>query len=238
MRRPWASSVISRAATDISQFAGLVAIALLAVVLAAIQLQIDPLPYRKYFGPVNPLMLMVGGFLLGIASLGYLTARDWFEPVDTTGHGSWLGFVGGFALLFAAVAVTADVVLRFPSDTNVPWPDAFLFYPTVAFFVEVFLHAAPLALAVAVLGPVRADDGAPFWLLLLAVASVEAIFQVSASAAPKLAIFSGLHVLVFGVTQLYVFQRFGFLPMYALRLAYYALWHIAWGAARLHLLFP
>ncbi len=45
--------------------------------------------------------------------------------------------------------------------------------------------------------------------------------------------FSGLQLLAFGLVQLYVFRRFGFVSMYAFRLAYYSLWHIAWGAIRL-----
>jgi hypothetical protein len=41
-------------------------------------------------------------------------------------------------------------------------------------------------------------------------------------------------LLAFGLVQLYVFRRFGFASMYSLRLAYYSLWHIAWGTTRLH----
>ena len=49
--------------------------------------------------------------------------------------------------------------------------------------------------------------------------------------------FSGLQLLAFGLVQLYVFRRFGFIPMFVFRLAYYARWHVGWGALRLRLLF-
>jgi len=212
-------------------------IALGAIGLTAIQVRIDRTPYEAYFGRVNPVGPMAGASVLGFIGLNYLISRSWFDSAPPVAIERWLPAVAGFTLLFGAVAIAADLVLRFSHDTNVAWPDAFLFYPSVAFFVEASLHVAPLALAVAMLGRPREGGSAPFWALIIAVASVEAIFQAATSDTPVLALFSGVHVLVFGVVQLAVFQRFGFVPMYTLRLAYYALWHIAWGHARLHFLF-
>ena len=37
--------------------------------------------------------------------------------------------------------------------------------------------------------------------------------------------------------QLLIFKRCDFVTMYALRLAYYDIWHLAWGHVRLELLF-
>ncbi len=73
--------------------------------------------------------------------------------------------------------------------------------------------------------------------MAIGVVSIEAIFQVVIAASPALKVFTGLHLLVFGAVQLSIFRRFGFVPMYTTRLVYYALWHVAWGWARLHLLF-
>ena len=47
----------------------------------------------------------------------------------------------------------------------------------------------------------------------------------------------GLHLFVFGMIQLSLFKRYGFVAMYTCRLAYYAVWHIIWGYLRLQLLF-
>jgi hypothetical protein len=49
--------------------------------------------------------------------------------------------------------------------------------------------------------------------------------------------FVGAHVWLINIAQLLVFRRYGFVPMYSLRLAYYLIWHIIWGHARLRLMF-
>jgi hypothetical protein len=46
-----------------------------------------------------------------------------------------------------------------------------------------------------------------------------------------------LNVWVINMVQLALFKRYDFVSMYAFRLMYYLLWHIAWGHARLGLLF-
>ena len=50
-------------------------------------------------------------------------------------------------------------------------------------------------------------------------------------------VFSAVHLMVFGVAQVWIFWRFGFMWMLGFRLVYYSLWHVAWGVARLELLF-
>ena len=45
------------------------------------------------------------------------------------------------------------------------------------------------------------------------------------------------HVFVFGLVQLVLLRRYGYVPMLWFRLVYYLLWHVLWGAARLSLLF-
>jgi hypothetical protein len=229
--------VISTAVSLAGNLGGLAVLGLATLALTAIQVRIDPSPYRKYFGDATAIGVIAAATILGFVSLWYLASRDWFESGAASTTGEWTALVAASALLFGAVAVAADVALRFPRDTNVGSPDAFFFYPSMAFAVEVGLHVVPLALAAAVFGRVGPDDGDRFWVLLLAVASFEAILQARASARRALAVFSGVHVLAFGLVQLYTFQRFGFVPMYTLRFAYYAVWHIVWGTARLRLIF-
>jgi len=103
-------------------------------------------------------------------------------------------------------------------------------------FVEIALHVVPIVVLVAILGPPTGLD-ATFWRIAIPVALIEAVIQVVVATSPGTAIFSGVQLLVFGVAQVWMFWRFGFAWMLGFRLAYYALWHIAWGAARLHLLF-
>lgn len=44
----------------------------------------------------------------------------------------------------------------------------------------------------------------------------------------------GQGALVAAAAALFIFRRYGFLAMLMPRLTYYALWHVAWGYARLH----
>jgi hypothetical protein len=42
---------------------------------------------------------------------------------------------------------------------------------------------------------------------------------------------------VINLVQLTLFRRYDFLTMYAFRLVYYLVWHVAWGHLRLQVLF-
>ena len=46
-----------------------------------------------------------------------------------------------------------------------------------------------------------------------------------------------LNILLINLFQLLIFKRYDFVSMFSFRLAYYAIWHIAWGYVRLNLLF-
>lgn len=75
---------------------------------------------------------------------------------------------------FALSAIVADAALRFPHDINVPVPWALLFYPAIAFVVEVAFHVIPLALALTVF---RAQSLALVIACAIAVALIEPLFQ-------------------------------------------------------------
>jgi hypothetical protein len=45
------------------------------------------------------------------------------------------------------------------------------------------------------------------------------------------------NIYAINVVELRLFRRLDFLAMFSFRLTYYLLWHIAWGHARLSLLF-
>jgi hypothetical protein len=46
-----------------------------------------------------------------------------------------------------------------------------------------------------------------------------------------------LHVAAINLAQLLLFRRHYFVSMLTLRLAYYGIWHVAWGHLRLQVLF-
>lgn len=212
------------------------AVAIVAVALTAWQVQVDRSVFEPFFGTLNPIGVMTGTAVAGVAAMAYLQATSDFAVV---GPGAWRDAVMVITWavpLLAAVAIGADLVLGFPADTNVAMPDALRFYPTIAVFVEVMLHAVPMALLVAFVGMPTGFDGT-FWRIAIPVAAIEAVLQAVYATSLGTSVFSAIHLAVFGVAQVWMFWRFGFVWMLGFRLFYYALWHMAWGVARLHLLF-
>jgi len=49
--------------------------------------------------------------------------------------------------------------------------------------------------------------------------------------------YDGLYVFAINAAQLEIFRRYDFMSMYCVRFVYYMIWHVAWGHARLNLLF-
>ena len=219
------------------QYVGLGATAAMAVVLAIVQTHLDRSVFTRYLGPFDPVAVMILVSGLAFVSLGYLRSHSAFAIIGGGRALDSLRFTVWVAPLFALAAISADLLLRYPRDMNVGAPDAFAFYPVIGFLVEVCLHAVPLALLIALFSRSGIPSERTFWFMAIAIATLEAVFQMATAVTVATAIFSGIHLLAFGLVQLYVFRRFGFMSMYTFRIAYYYLWHIAWGAARLRLLF-
>lgn len=219
------------------QYAVLGVTALVAVALSVVQTHLDRSVFAPYLGATNPVGVMIVVSAFAFLSLAYLRSHGSFEIVGGEGVLAGLRFTALVAPLFALAAIVADLLLRYPRGMNVPAPDAFFFYPAIGFLVEVSLHAVPLALLVALFARSGIPSDRTFWLLAIPVAMLEAAFQTATATTAATAVFSGLQLLAFGLVQLNVFRRFGFVSMYAFRLAYYSLWHIAWGAIRLKWLF-
>jgi len=144
--------------------------------------------------------------------------------------------VAGILLLGGLLAlppIAIDIAFGFPKELNLPLPGAVFFYPSIALVAEVAFHLGPLAL----LGLPFGRGRAPGWLIW-PVVLVEPLFQLSFLSGPFL-----MALLVFGnvslisAAQLWLYRRHGFLAMIGLRWAFYLFWHIAWGQARLDLLF-
>ncbi|MDH4119790.1 MAG: hypothetical protein OEW30_20595, partial [Acidimicrobiia bacterium] len=98
------------------------------------------------------------------------------------------------------------------------------------------LHAIPIAILVAIFGaPTQLN--AKFWRIAITVALIEAVLQAVCATSIGTSAFSAIHLMIFGVAQVWMFWRFGFSSMLGFWLAYYCLWHVVWGVARLELLF-
>ncbi|HEX7285403.1 MAG TPA: hypothetical protein VF532_04435 [Candidatus Angelobacter sp.] len=199
--------------------------------------------FRPYFGGINPPAAIALTAVLGAFSLRFLLTQGWFQIyTGETRRGMILS--AAVATLFAVVVIAVDLTAGFPRDLNVPAPSSLLFYPVMAYVVEICFHAVPLALLLWFLGrPFQAlDRKRLLWMCLCLTATLEPVFQVwTGYAAGKafswLGVYVGLQVFAINLLQLLVFWRYGFVAMYFFRLVYYIYWHIAWGSLRLKLLF-
>jgi hypothetical protein len=216
----------------------------LAIGLTALLMPSSSGYFRHYFGETNPLLVVVLASISGGISLSLLHALGTFEIFSgrTTLRG--IGVSAGLASVLAVAIIIADFFIRYPEDTNVPLPEALLFYPAVGFVAEIAFHVLPLALLMLVLSPLRRKRGSdrrirPVWLAIAIAAVAEPTFQVvlPGDGFSLASAYTWLHVFAIASLQLYVFKRYDFISMYSFRLIYYAYWHVAWGVIRLEVLF-
>jgi hypothetical protein len=194
--------------------------------------------FSPYFGGIDPVAVVALAATVGGLCLPFLGWRGWFEIYE---RGKTLKGTVSSALLATALAVpviAVDLAVGI-QIVNVPPPWSFSFYPAIAFVVEIFFHALPLALLAALAGPFF-DSPNPrgvVWGCILLVSFLEPTFQLRSGAADQplslMDAYVWLHVWAINLLQLYVFHRFGFISMYGFRLVYYFYWHILWGYLRL-----
>ena len=193
--------------------------------------------FERFMGPLPPALTVATAGVVGAGALWLLEGRGFWRATSRSRMARGLAIASVATLPFAAVAIGVDALVGFPRDTNLAWPGAWLFYPTIALVAETAFRLLPLAGLVWMtrtrfVG--RALDGRT-WALVLATATVEPAAQLALGSA--LPAFVVPHVYVFGVIQLLLFRRYGYLPMLWFRVCYYLIWHVLWGGARLELLF-
>lgn len=192
--------------------------------------------FEPYFGHRSPLLAVAVTALAGMTSLAFLRSRGWFE---ICGSRSARGAAVSTALatLFGVWQICADVLAtRLPEDINVPPPHSLLFYPVMAYVVEVVFHALPLALLLALLGRStrQAKLDVVVWPCIVFTSTLEPVLVHLRSGASA---YVGVFVFVFTLVELAVFRRYDFISMYAFRLVFYLWWHVVWGYLRLRWLF-
>lgn len=223
------------------QYAAYAVICLIALIFIIILLSSSSPFFRRFFGETNPALVLLFAAVAGAGSLWLLQSR--FNFVLFLGRGTIRGLAlsAGLATLLAIAIVIADFFIRYPEDTNVPMPQAILFYPSMGFIAEIVFHVLPLALILVVLNPLGRWLGSErvIWLAIFIVAVLEPTFQIlfGGEALTWGSAYTWIHVFANAFLQLYVFWRFDFVSMYGFRLIYYAYWHILWGSLRLGVLF-
>lgn len=198
--------------------------------------------FQRFMGDINPLLIFVVTGLLGVALLTLLLYRGWFviykkENLRTLPRSCAL------AALLGLVMILVDTQARLPADMNIPFPQSLLFYPAMGFLAQILFHVLPLTLLLFALTALfrNVEREKIAWACLLAVALLEPVYQAMWSASNQLpswaAAYVVLHVFLINLCELLIFKRYDFVSMYAFRLAYYLIWHIGWGHARLTILF-
>lgn len=197
--------------------------------------------FHRYFGNLNPLLVMLLTVLLGLSFLSFLLTRGFsiYQKENQPG----LLLAAALAVLFGIVIILVDLSAPLAEDINAPWPQSLLFYPTMGFVVEIIFHVVLLSILLFLITPLtsRFDKNHIIWAAILIVALVEPVYQtILGSERPYPLwpdLYIALHILLINLCQLAIFKRYDFISMYAFRLVYYAIWHIAWGHLRLSFLF-
>lgn len=223
------------------QYAVYFALSLAMLIFTAVLLPSSAAHFRRFYGGVNAIAVILGAAAVGAAALWVLQSTYQFTLLQGRATLRGIAISAAFATLLAVAIVIADFVVRYPQDINVPMPQALLFYPAIGFVAEIVFHILPLALLLLALRSFVGwiGEGQAVWIGILLVAAVEPTFQVLflGSALTWAVVYTWGHVFTIAVLQLVVFRRFDFVSMYAFRLFYYAYWHILWGVIRLEVLF-
>ena len=212
----------------------------LAAIIGAVSAMLDASVFERFLGSLHPALAVGIVTLLALPSLAFLNRLYGFRFLVPGSSRRGAALAGGLALLFAIGAMVADLALRYPETINVPLPSGLAVYPVMALIVELLFHATLLGLLLLLLRPLAEKTGETriLWMALILAALAEPILQVVwAGTFSGTEIYTAISVFLFGLVQLALFRRHGFLAMLSMRLFYYLLWHIAWGHLRLELLF-
>jgi len=117
---------------------------------------------------------------------------------------------------------------------NAPFPGSLLFYPGGAILVEVVYRLLPIPLLLWLFTVVSRGRGQEiaFWALAALTSLIEPVQQdlPDFRAGTEIAVFlnfDGDYALNF--TQAFMFRRYGFLTSIVVRVAFYLVWHVAYG---------
>ena len=226
------------------QFRLYLLISLAVCLLSLIIINSEVQSYIRFFGPVNPLLVIIGSIVIGFFLFIYLLSSTSLKIYNQRNHKGIL-FSSVLAFLFGLEVIAADIwIINYPPDINIPFPTSLIFYPTICFVAEIIFHLLPLSLIIIILRVV--SKGIRYhWVMLIAIILVsisEPLYQVIVMGirshySQTTLIYTGLHVFLLSFSQLLIFRKYDFISMFTLRLVYYLIWHIIWGYLRLDILF-
>ena len=212
---------------------------MIAIILTSIVHYMNPGYYARFLAEMNPLLTLILVGIAGFIAFSTVLLKEQFVIFSKAKFSkkfnySWL------ILVFTGVAILVDCRIVFPREMNIPFPVSLLFYPAIAFLVELIFHAIPLAIILALLRIAfkSVEQSQLIWTGIVLVALLEPTFQVAMDDYSIWAtVITWINLFLFNLTQLVIFRKYGFISMYIYRLIYYLIWHILWGHVRLDLLF-
>lgn len=223
------------------QYIPFIIIALILTGSTVLQMSSSAVYFQKYFGNINPIVAVTIAGAAGWLLLAVLKRVASYQIIRRRKTLTGIAVSAGLATLLGVAIVIADCLHPYPQDTNVPVPNAFFFYPVMAFVVEVVFHLLPLTIILLLLYPYRHRFRQKIvaWTAILITAISEPTFQVFFAGEPITwaVAYTWIHIFIISVFQLSIFYRYDFVSMYAFRIIYYAYWHIIWGMIRLDILF-
>lgn len=221
-----------------SQYSLFAWLSFIVALFSSILMIFDNSSFERFLGQLNPLLAIFISILLGFTFLSYLMHKGMFTLYKKQRRKDYL-VISGIALAFGVEIILADVwLLDYPADINVPFPGSVLFYPAIGYIVEVFFHVLPIAAIAFVLSEFsKLKLNTIVWISIVSVALLEPLYQVwfTSHTSVFTSIYTGIHVFLFSLAQLFIFKRFDFASMYLFRIIFYLVWHIVWGEIRLEL---
>lgn len=200
----------------------------------------DDTLFQRFIGEINPILAIIFSGLIGFFLILYFLSKAWFI-VHRWGALKKAFYFSWVIVVFASVAILIDLFIGFPGDINIPFPKSLLFYPVIAFFVEMLFHVSPLVIVLGLLPYFfkKVEEAKIIWMSIILVAILEPTYQAFFMDTHPVwsIIVTWINLFLFNVTQLVIFKNFGFISMYLYRLVYYMIWHIVWGHFRLEILF-
>ena len=199
--------------------------------------------FHRFFGDINPLLVFFLVSVLGLFLFSFDLSRDWFK-IYIKGNLKKLVCVSSFATIFAGPVILLDLLVGFPADLNILFPESLLFYPAIAYIVEIVFHVLPISLLLFFMTSIfkNTNFNKLVWLSIIFAALLEPAFQLLLGFSSPIPLWvvvysNGIHIFLINLTQLYIFSRYDFMTMFSFRIVYYLMWHLVWGFLRLELLF-
>jgi len=200
---------------------------------------LNPGIFNHFIGFHHSIIIFLGSVFLGALLTTYLICCSPFEIYRKQNIKSWV-FIISLALFFGIEVIIADIGFAdYSSDINIPFPRSLLFYPAIGYFAEILFHLLPITILIFLFSSFRLSGRKMIWIIIILVSLIEPIFQFFFTTTSSLltSLYTGIHVFLFSLSQLYIFKRYDFISMYMFRLIFYFIWHILWGYLRLDILF-